>query len=359
MSRMGNRVVTLAAYKSNMLEAIGSPRLLTLFIAAFCVVLYLAQVYHARPSAICLSPIRVFTQFAVYRIFTSPFFHAGFFHILFNTIAWMIIGRDYERSTGTLAAAYSIFILLIPLIAILHCTAAFLVDALAQTSFRNECAIGLSGVLFALLVVNVEVSPGTTVNVFGLFSMPKKWYPWALAAVLQLLSPGLSLFGHLSGIILGYGLVYGYLNRLSPSDYKLEDFETVTGLASMPLWQPMTTSTGIPNAGASTLPQTSSAFGESTSATRQSTWSQLTSWFSSASTTGNEQAFSGRGRALGNGDPSAAGGRVPQHSRLIQEAERQKKPADDSSKGNTDGARAHEASESTGSGSGTQANEGE
>ncbi|CDF34719.1 unnamed protein product [Chondrus crispus] len=347
MSRGGNRVVTLTEYKLKMLEAIGSPRLLTLFIATVCVVLYLAQAYQARPGAICLSPSKVFTQLAVYRIFTSPFFHGGLFHILFNTIAWMIIGRDYERTIGTLAATYSIFVLLIPLIAILHCSAAYLIDALAQTSFRNECAIGLSGVLFAILVVNVEVSPGTSVNVFGFFSMPKRWYPWALAAILQLLSPRLSILGHLSGIVLGYALVYGYLNRLSPSDYKLEDFEITTGLASMPLWQPLTTSTGMPVAGASVLPQTTSPYVESGSAGRPSPWSQFTSWFSSVFSGGNDRPFAGQGRPLGSGDPSATGGRVPQNSRLIREAGSQSTTTKDSSAEETEKNVVPEADEST------------
>lgn len=312
-----------------MLEAIGSPRILTLVVAALCVVLFLGQVSRARLGAICLAPDRVVTHFEVYRIFTAPFFHGGFFHILFNTIAWMIIGRDYEKATGTLAAAYSIFVLLIPLIAALHCVAAYLIDALAKTSFRHECAVGISGVLFALLVVNVELTPGPSVNVFGLFSMPKRWYPWALAAILQLLSPGLSLLGHLSGILLGYALVYGHLQRLSPSDYKLEDFELSTGLSSIPLWQPLTTSTGMPVAGRLVLPEATNTGAEGSSGGVQARWSQFTSWFSRDAATGTAQSFSGHGQTLGGVEPAPAAGRVPPHSRLIREAERQSTPTHD------------------------------
>lgn len=322
-----SRVVTFTDRKSNMLEAIGSPRLLTLVVAGVCLILFLAQVSRSRLGAICLAPDRIVTRFEVYRIFTAPFFHGGFFHILFNTIAWMIIGRDYERATGTLAATYSIFVLLIPLIAVVHCATAYLIDALARTSFRHECAVGISGVLFALLVVNVELSPGSSVNVFGLFSMPKLWYPLALALVLQLLSPGLSLLGHLSGIALGYALVYGYLQRLSPSDYKLEDFEISTGLSSVPLWQPLTTSTGMPVAGRSALPETSETSGEASfSGGLQAGWSRMTSWFSRDSSTGTAQPFSGHGQTLGGGGSPTTAGRVPPNSRLIQEAESQSKP---------------------------------
>lgn len=318
-------MVTLTDRKSNMLEAIGSPRILTLVVAGVCLVLFLGQVARARPGAICLSPERVVTRFEIYRIFTAPFFHAGFFHILFNMIAWMIIARDYERATGTLAAAYSIFVLLIPLIATVHCIAAYFIDALASTSFRRECAIGISGVLFSLLVVNVELSAGSSVNVCGLFSMPTRWYPWALAAILQLLSPSLSFLGHLSGIVLGYALVFGYLQRLSPSDYKLEDFEISTGLSGVPLWQPLTTSTGMPASGWSVLPETNDT-GEPSSGGIQSRWPQMTSWFSRSSPASGSQPFSGQGRALGGeGSPTAAG-RVPLNSRLIQEAELQPKP---------------------------------
>lgn len=323
-------MVTLTDRKSNMLEAIGSPRILTLVVAGVCLVLFLGQVSRPRLGAICLSPERVVTRFEIYRIFTAPFFHGGFFHILFNMIAWMIIARDYERTTGTLAAAYSIFVLLIPLIAAVHCIASFFIDALASTTFRRDCAVGISGVIFSLLVVNVELSAGSSVNVFGLFSMPTRWFPWALAAVLQLLSPGLSLLGHLSGIVLGYALVFGYLQKLIPSDYRLEDFEISTGLSNVPLWQPLTTSTGMPAAGRSMLPETSETSGGASSGGMQSRWSQMTSWFSRSSPASGAQPFSGQGQALGGeGSPTAAG-RVPLNSRLIQEAESQVKPTSNS-----------------------------
>lgn len=322
-----SHIVTLSQKKPKMLEAIGSPRILTLSVAIFCVLVFLLDPSGSNAGSICLYPSRVVTHFEIYRIATAPFFHGGFFHILFNIIAWMFIARDFEKMTGTLAAAYSIFVLLIPLTAIFHCLAAYLVDALSGTNCRNACAIGISGILFALLVVNLESSPGTSVNVCGLFTMPSRWYPWLLALVLQLFSPNLSFLGHLSGITMGYILVFGYLERITPADYKLAELEENLRLTSLPLWLPSTTYTGIAMIGRSTLPETNASDNHSFPDRVRDGWSGITSWFS-GSTTSTSQPFSGHGRTLGGGEGTASvAGRVPPTSRLLQTPPTRKMPS--------------------------------
>lgn len=304
-----------------MLTAIGSPRLLTLFIALVCILLFLLRIARSDISIVCFIPSRVLTRFEIYRIFTGPFFHGGLLHILFNIIAWMFIGKDYEKAVGTLPAAYSVFILLIPLIAILHCCAAYLIDALAETHSRTQCTIGISGVLFALLVVNIEASAVPSISVFGLFRLPSRWYPWLLALVLQLLSPNLSFLGHLSGITLGYALAFGYLHLLTPSESRFSAIEDSLGLTSIPLWLPTTTASSIGMMGRPLLPQNNQPQASSFSERMQAGWSGITSWFSRP-TESSSQVFSGHGRTLGGEGSSAPMGRVPPTSRLLQEAEK-------------------------------------
>lgn len=38
-----------------------------------------------------------------------------------------------------------------------------------------ECAVGLSGVIFSLVVVDSHLSPQTQRSIFGLFPVPAKW----------------------------------------------------------------------------------------------------------------------------------------------------------------------------------------
>lgn len=317
-----------------MLEAIGSPKTLTVSVAALCIVLFLFRVSQPNLGAVCLLPASVVARLQIYRIATAPFFHGGFFHILFNIIAWMIVARDYEKYSGTLASLYTIFVLLIPLMAVLHCGAAYLIDAIAGTSARLECAVGISGVLFALLVINVERSGGTSVSIFGLFNMPTRWYPLALAGVLQLLSPGLSLMGHLSGIVMGYLVSFGHLDVLTPSDFKLEELERSWNLSSIPLWQTVSASNGFDVLQRGTLPQTNDSPGSSVWERMRGSGGSGNFWFSRSSTSAVAQPFAGQGRPLGSAEtpveevrPPATteiripAGRVPPNSRLLQEAE--------------------------------------
>lgn len=58
--------------------------------------------------------------------------------------------------------------------------------------FLNTCALGFSGVIFGLIVVDNAVSGAELRSVFGLFTVPAKLYPWALLGLWQLLVPGVS-----------------------------------------------------------------------------------------------------------------------------------------------------------------------
>lgn len=66
--------------------------------------------------------------------------------------------------------------------------------------YLHSCAVGLSGVVFGLIVVDTAVSRAAQRSIFGFFSVPAKLYPWALLLLWQLLMPGASFLGHLSGV---------------------------------------------------------------------------------------------------------------------------------------------------------------
>lgn len=96
--------------------------------------------------------------------------------------------------------------------------------------------VGYSGVLFALIVVAIASSGASSVSFLGMFSLSARIYPWFLLVILSLLSPSLSFLGHMSGIIIGYGLTTGVLLPLIASEATLDAFETRSGLKSLPLY---------------------------------------------------------------------------------------------------------------------------
>ncbi len=89
-----------------------------------------------------------------------------------------------------------------------------LVDA---HKYLASCAIGLSGAIFGLIVVDNACSNAQTRSIFGMFTVPAKWYPWALLVFWQLLMPGVSFLGHLGGVLAGQAYVWGWLRWLTLS----------------------------------------------------------------------------------------------------------------------------------------------
>jgi membrane associated rhomboid family serine protease len=262
----------------------------------------------------CLRPSSVLTRFQVYRILLSPFYHSGIIHILFNMFAFYFLGGDFERQVGTLAAAYTTMIIFIPATGALHTATAYLFDALAGTTLRSNCAVGLSGIIFALIVVQLKFVE--TVSFFGFFTLPANVYPWFLLVALSLLSPGLSFVGHLSGILVGYGLSNAIFSRIIPSDAAFDSFDSRLGLKALPLH------CANPDAGVSAwaqspgLPTTTET---SSSTSTLAEWaSAAQSWVSGVTSRGSvPAAFAGTGHVLGTPSESRPSGGVPPSSRLL------------------------------------------
>ncbi len=308
---------------------------LTAAVGALCVTLFVvpgllgkgAEVQHT----LCFSPNRVVSHFELYRISTSPFIHAGFFHILLNMIAWYFLSNQYESRVGSLSSFYNVFVLLLPLCALFHLGVSYALDFVFSWHTTYECAVGISGLLFALLVISLEFTE--SVSIFGFFDMPAKWYPLALALILQLLSSGLSFLGHLSGIAVGYAFVSDMFSFAKLSNTTLASIENKLSLRSLPYWTPSSDSgfylwgTGYGNA----RPAQGSS-DESFSASLAAVRDRVSGWFSSDSSESqpsqsqpaHSAAFSGTGHVVGGQRPARNSNRtgVPPQSRLLALARR-------------------------------------
>jgi len=76
-------------------------------------------------------------------------------------------------------------------------------------------------VIFGLAVMESFLGSSPTRTVLCL-AVPRRWYPWVLLVVLQMLIPNISFVGHLSGLLVGFMLVTGLLQSCTfPSDERL------------------------------------------------------------------------------------------------------------------------------------------
>lgn len=294
-------------------------------------------------SKVCLMPKLVVENFQIWRIWLYTIAHQGFFHILFNMITWYFLGSDYESQVGSLGLLYDVFIRILPFASVTHIILSYLLDSILSLKLHTNCCVGISGVLFALLVYQLRNQ--STVSVLGFFDMPSIWYPPLLALLLQLFYPQISFLGHITGILAGHALTNSLLDVIqlpTPTREWLElhlkhlprwnlspgylsfltrpeppSFQATVSNARNSVSQWWTNSTAnMNNAGTSTN-STPSAPGESRPGRA----------IFSSSTTSTAAAFSGTGHVVGGSsksrnirtDTETPRTGVPSHSRLLQQ----------------------------------------
>lgn len=181
----------------------------TLALVAAMVVLYVQPEGLAdwipSTSAGCLQPFKVLERRDLRRLTWSPFLHADDMHLYWNMMSLLWKGVVLEPVMGTPGFVMLILQLLAGcqvVYLMLAWVAAAVSPALAG-SYYSTCAVGFSGVLFALKVVLNSRTPGSEA-VYGI-RVPAKWVCWVELVAVSLLTPNVSFLGHLAGILTGLG----------------------------------------------------------------------------------------------------------------------------------------------------------
>ncbi|XP_057718563.1 rhomboid-like protein 15 isoform X2 [Arachis stenosperma] len=284
---------------------------LTSAIVVLCGIIYLVCLLVGYDSfaEVCFLPSAVVSRFQVYRIYTSILFHGSLLHVLFNMMALVPMGSEMERVMGSVRLLY-VTILLATSNAIFHILVALLVahnPIQSSEYFMNECAIGFSGVLFSMIVIETSLSGAQSRSVFGLFNVPAKWYPFLLLVVFQLLMENVSLLGHLCGIISGFAYTYGLFNILIPGTSFYSSIEASSLLSSCVRRPKFIVCTGGNTSGY--IPTHTSRNSTSGGILSGNVWRNLSSLMPQREVSAQpteDSRFPGRGRTLGSGQGQAA-----------------------------------------------------
>lgn len=189
-----------------------------------------------------------------YRLLLSPFHHVDDWHLYFNMVSFLWKGIKLERRLGGAWFAYllSVFSLLTGVVYLL--LEAGLSELTDDPSFSMQCAVGFSGVLFGLKVVNNHYNPGGVNYIMGL-RVANRYACWVELVLIHLMNPGTSFVGHLSGILVGLLYTSGPLRRLMMT---CADFVSSSG----PYTRPNTyfNSSGYSGYGSPYPPQSSSNY---------------------------------------------------------------------------------------------------
>ncbi|XP_044507740.1 rhomboid-like protein 15 isoform X2 [Mangifera indica] len=252
---------------------------------------------------ICFLPFALVSRFQVYRIYTSILFHGSLLHVVFNMLALVPLGSEFERIMGSIRILYMI-ILLATSNAMFHLILAFLAAHKPIHLFpylTDECSIGFSGIIFSLIVIELSLSGAQSRSVFGLFNVPAKWYPLILLVLFQLLMPNVSLLGHLCGILSGFAYTYGLFNFLIPGTSFYSSIESSSWLSTCIRRRKFILCTGGNLSGC--IPTHSGQNTNSSGLFAGTIWRNFSSWIprrGTSSQPAQDSRFPGRGRTLGS-----------------------------------------------------------
>ncbi|CAM8973834.1 unnamed protein product [Rhodiola kirilowii] len=155
----------------------------------------------------------------------------------------------------------------------------------------NECAIGFSGILFSMIVIETSLS-----------GVQYRRYAWILLIVFQLLMSNVSLLGHLCGILSGFAYTYGLFNLLIPGASFYSSIEGSSWLSACVRRPKFILCTGGNSSGYIPTHSTHNTTATSGGLLSGNIWRNLSSWMpqrlSTPSQTTEDSRFPGRGRTL-------------------------------------------------------------
>lgn len=309
---MRSNIVTEAGLPTRLNQWWAGVPFITSGVIIICGVIYLVCLLSGYDSfySVCFLPSAIVSRFEVYRIYTAVLFHGSILHVVFNMMALVPLGTELERIMGSVRLLY-LMLLLATTNAIFHLFIASMVaynPLYAYPVVMNECAVGFSGVLFSMIVIETNLSGVHARSVFGLFNVPAKLYAWILLIIFQLLASNVSLLGHLCGILSGFAYTSGAFNYLLPGSSFYSAIESSSALSACIRRPGFILCTGGATYG--NLPTHSNSNAQNSGLISGNLWRNLSTWMPQREMTegaAQDPRFPGRGRTLGSArDQSAA-----------------------------------------------------
>eukprot|EP00299_Pterocystis_sp_00344_P014636 c7262_g1_i1.p1 GENE.c7262_g1_i1~~c7262_g1_i1.p1 ORF type:complete len:447 (+),score=88.86 c7262_g1_i1:96-1436(+) len=135
------------------------------------------------------------------RMIAASFFHFDDWHLYYNCASLVWKGANIENHIGSEEFLKWVAMLLLlnnfVFLALAHAAWAF-----GITNDPFSCAMGLSGLVFALKVILNHQSTGTSLLIA--LPVPTRYLAWAEIFLYSALYPHVSLLGHISGVLSGY-----------------------------------------------------------------------------------------------------------------------------------------------------------
>jgi len=173
---------------------------------------------HLRPDVLqwpsvrnaCISASKVWLGKKWRPLFYSAFTHGSDTHLYFNMASFIWKAATLEEHFGS---AYFLYMTVVftALIGVIYVgTGVLMAELLNEWTHMQSCAVGFSGVIFALKVVTTHLQPPGRTYVMGI-PFPSRLACWAELVLISVLVPNAYFIGHLAGILVGLVFVWGPL----------------------------------------------------------------------------------------------------------------------------------------------------
>nr|XP_056705998.1 rhomboid-related protein 4 [Euleptes europaea] len=166
-----------------------------------------------RLELTCISVEKCLYMKDWHRLYLSPFHHADDWHLYFNMVSLLWKGIKLEKRLGSTLFGYIIALFSVLVGVIYMVLEIVFAELLDDPMYKLSCAVGFSGVLFALKVLNNFYHPGGTSNIMGMH-VSNKYACWLELLAIHLFNPGSSFAGHLAGILVGLMYIKGPLKTV-------------------------------------------------------------------------------------------------------------------------------------------------
>ncbi|XP_041353088.1 rhomboid-related protein 4-like [Gigantopelta aegis] len=194
----------------------------TLTLIAAQVVIYIKLIEHVlqyfpSANAVCISTYLLYYHSQWKRLFLSPFYHADDMHLYFNMVSLLWKGMMLEKMFRSTYFAFLVAVFTVAT-GMVYVILSMLMDGLMDDHrYSTSCAIGFSGVLFAMKVLTTHYTPSGLHYAFGFIPVPSRWIYWVELILISMVYPNASFIGHLSGILVGLLYVHGPLKLMMDS----------------------------------------------------------------------------------------------------------------------------------------------
>ncbi|GMM35144.1 putative rhomboid protease [Saccharomycopsis crataegensis] len=187
-------------------------------LSVFLVLIFFVSFFTGINDAIALNPKSLF-YFNLGRLSNYPLGHLSLLHLILNVVALYGPLARFEMVHGTVYTGIVLNVLAMAT-AIPFCIVGIVL-------FRDVHVIGASGWVFSFAAY-FAYRESLNVPVFRInsnFAVPTLYTPVLFLVVITILMPGSSFWGHLFGLIAGYLLGFGYLDKfIQPPTKKVVPF---------------------------------------------------------------------------------------------------------------------------------------